>query len=275
MKSTYFLEGADGKKLYNVHWQHEQPKANVLIVHGYGEHIERYNEVAEAFNLAGFSVFGYDFKAHGRSEGVDCYMDDFQEYLDDLDKILSYLSFDKPFYFYAHSVGALTTITYLLNNDVDKDLFRGCVFTGPALKIAEDLSPLLQKMSGIIAAIAPRFKAAALPVDGISKVPEEQVKYKEDPYIYSDKICAAPGSAIIKATKKMQQSFEKVDFPFLVMHGKDDTIIEPKSSEMLYDGAVSSDKEIVMWDDLAHEIMRSYKKTEVIKKMADWMLQRI
>ncbi len=275
MKSTYFLESTDGKQLYNVHWQNNEPIGYVLIVHGYGEHIERYDEVASSFNKAGFSVFGYDFKAHGRSEGKDCYMVDFQEYLDDLGKVLNYLAFDKPFYFYGHSVGALTTITYLLNNKINEDLFRGCVFTGPALKISEDLSPLLQKMSSIIAAIAPRFKAAALPVDGISKVPEEQAKYKEDPYIYSDKICAAPGSAIIKATKKMQQSFGEVNFPFLVMHGKDDTIIEPKSSEMLYEGAASTDKEIVMWDNLAHEIMRSYEKEAVIKKMTDWMLERI
>ncbi len=272
-KNTNTIKGGSNNDLYKVHWQKENAKAIVLIVHGYGEHIERYNEVAEAFNAANYDVYGYDFRAHGRSEGTDCFMADFNEYLDDLSNVLDTITLDRPFFFYGHSVGALTTITYLLERGKPTN-FKGCVFTGPALKVSEDLSPFLQKISPLVAAIAPKFKAAALPVDGISKVPEVQENYKKDPYIYSGKLYAAPANQILKKNKEMQQNFSKIDFPFLTMHGKDDTIIEPQSSELLYNGASSNDKEIIMWDNLAHEIMRSFEKEAVIGKMTEWIAAR-
>jgi alpha-beta hydrolase superfamily lysophospholipase len=44
-------------------------RGTVLIVHGLGEHIGRYEAVAAALNAAGWHVVGYDQRGHGRSEG--------------------------------------------------------------------------------------------------------------------------------------------------------------------------------------------------------------
>src|ERR1700735_4024101 len=41
----------------------------VTIAHGYGEHIGRYEHVAERLNEAGFAVYGLDHHGHGRSAG--------------------------------------------------------------------------------------------------------------------------------------------------------------------------------------------------------------
>ena len=41
-------------------WEREDPSRVVVIAHGYGEHIGRYDHVAEAFAARGASVFGLD-----------------------------------------------------------------------------------------------------------------------------------------------------------------------------------------------------------------------
>ncbi|HOK13159.1 MAG TPA: alpha/beta hydrolase, partial [Ottowia sp.] len=42
----------------------------VLLVHGLGEHVGRYQHVADRLNQWGFSVRGYDQYGHGESAGV-------------------------------------------------------------------------------------------------------------------------------------------------------------------------------------------------------------
>ena len=61
---------SDGLQLYTRDWPASGPlRGQLLIVHGLGEHVERYAHVAAALNAAGWSVHGWDHRGHGRSEG--------------------------------------------------------------------------------------------------------------------------------------------------------------------------------------------------------------
>src|ERR671939_185863 len=50
-------------------WPAEGPARLVVLVHGYGEHIGRYEHVAEALAARGSTVVGPDHVGHGRSAG--------------------------------------------------------------------------------------------------------------------------------------------------------------------------------------------------------------
>lgn len=55
-----------GQSLQAYAWQPDGPqRANVIIVHGLGEHARRYAHVAMALNQAGIAVFAYDQRGHG------------------------------------------------------------------------------------------------------------------------------------------------------------------------------------------------------------------
>lgn len=43
----------------------DPPRASIIIVHGMGEHIMRYQHVAAALTDAGYAVYGYDLRGHG------------------------------------------------------------------------------------------------------------------------------------------------------------------------------------------------------------------
>ena len=64
------VQTPDGLALHLRHWPHQNARAEVLIVHGLGEHIGRYEAVAGALNHAGYAVSGYDQRGHGRSPGA-------------------------------------------------------------------------------------------------------------------------------------------------------------------------------------------------------------
>ena len=66
----------DGLEMYARGWiPEEQPKAVVCLVHGLGEHVNRYNHVGEAFARAGYALQGFDLRGHGQSGGLRGYID--------------------------------------------------------------------------------------------------------------------------------------------------------------------------------------------------------
>ncbi|MBC8057579.1 MAG: alpha/beta fold hydrolase, partial [Rhizobiales bacterium] len=64
------LTTADGLALQLREWPCTYARGTVLIVHGLGEHIGRYAQVAAQLLRCGRNVVGYDQRGHGESEGA-------------------------------------------------------------------------------------------------------------------------------------------------------------------------------------------------------------
>jgi alpha-beta hydrolase superfamily lysophospholipase len=58
-------------------WPTDDPARLVVLVHGYGEHIGRYEHVARALAARGSAVVGPDHAGHGRSAGEPALVEDF------------------------------------------------------------------------------------------------------------------------------------------------------------------------------------------------------
>ena len=84
-------------------------------------------------------------------------------------------------------MGGLVQCSHLLNNDPPAN-FKGAIFSAPFLKPDRNTAPILQKVAGIVAALAPRLRVLDLDPTTISRDPDEIEKYINDPLIYSDKM---------------------------------------------------------------------------------------
>jgi predicted dienelactone hydrolase len=76
----------DRLRIYFRAWlpQSSPPLGLVIIAHGFGEHIGRYEHIAGALTRAGFVVYGLDHQGHGRSEGDRAFVVRFSDYADDV-----------------------------------------------------------------------------------------------------------------------------------------------------------------------------------------------
>src|SRR5690348_11332166 len=72
-------------------WPVADPPRLVVLVHGYGEHIGRYEHVAGALNAAGSGVIGPDHVGHGTSPGERALLLDFETIVDDLRRVVTEL----------------------------------------------------------------------------------------------------------------------------------------------------------------------------------------
>jgi lysophospholipase len=176
-----FFQSRDGTQLHEETWPATgKPTAAVVIIHGYGEHIGRYDETGRALAAAGFSVRGRDLRGHGQSGGVRGFCNRFDEYLDDVDAIVTRARAEGlPVFILAHSFGALVAPHYVLRHPTN---VAGLVLTSPFWKLALAVPPLKVLAGKIASTVYPKLALpAGLKGADVARDPEIAAKYDVDP----------------------------------------------------------------------------------------------
>lgn len=100
---------------FNCHVHEKGSPVWIIATHGLGEHLGRHQYL---LNLLGeyFNIFQYDLRGHGLTEGRKGYIQDFREYVWDLEAIVDYLTENyglKRLILFGHSMGGLVTSYYI------------------------------------------------------------------------------------------------------------------------------------------------------------------
>ena len=107
--------GTEGKVFYRRWDPPAEPRRIVQIVHGYAEHGGRYGHVATALAADGAVVYADDHIGHGRSDGEQAVITDFDHAVEDL-HTLSAIARDShgdlPLVLVGHSMGGLLSARY-------------------------------------------------------------------------------------------------------------------------------------------------------------------
>ena len=268
-----YIKLPDYTSLYTISNTISDAKANIIFLHGYTEYIGRYGWMIEQMNQAGINVFAYDHRGYGKSDGTRAYINRFGQYIDDLDVYLNQLKKPElPTFLMGHSMGSLIGVGYLVNHL--EHHFAGFISSSGALKIDENISPFLRKISGIMSKIAPHLKTIKLDPNALSRDPKEVVKYFTDPAVYHGGTKARLGFEMLEAMKSAQNNFQKIYLPVLILHGTEDKLADPLGSQWMYDKVSSTDKKIEYFEGLYHEIMNEPEKDDVIKVLITWIKER-
>ena len=113
------LASSDGAELSLRDWPVDEgpARATVLLVHGLGEHVGRYDPVARRLNDWGFAVRGYDHYGHGESAGPRGGLTSDLRLLDDLadlvDATRARMPQGQPLVLLGHSMGGLVAARFV------------------------------------------------------------------------------------------------------------------------------------------------------------------
>lgn len=271
------LIGHKGTRLRTGLWCLEgEPSAVVLLSHGYGEHLGRYAHVIEALVGGGYAVAGLDHRGHGESAGRRTGVTRFDDYVEDLHLLVEWVR-DRypvlPRFMLGHSMGGLIATRYALRHQAD---LAGLILSGAALQIGDNVSPLLKRVGGLIAAVAPHLPVVPSRGSGIlSSDPQVERRFAADPLCYQGRLRARTGHQMLLASLDARARAETLTLPLLVMHGADDTLTNPTGSQFLHDHACSADKTLKLWPGLRHEIFNEPQRDDVIAFMLTWIDARV
>jgi alpha-beta hydrolase superfamily lysophospholipase len=114
-------------------WRHERPRYLALVVHGYGEHVGRYEELAEVLVNHGAAVFGPDHRGHGKSAGERVLVEDFEDVVTDVHAVAELARAahpDVPVVMVGHSMGGLISARYAQRHGTE---LAALVLSGPVI----------------------------------------------------------------------------------------------------------------------------------------------
>lgn len=269
------FRGAHGETIvYDVYRPDEgEPRAVVVIAHGMGEHGRRYRHVVDALTGAGYLVAVPDHLGHGRSGGARMRIIRFSQYTDDLARVVSETAIDGvPTFLIGHSMGGCIALDYALDHP---EALAGLVLSGAAIMPGDDLPGPLIAVSKLVGKIAPNLPTLALDSGSISRDPAVVADYESDPLVHRGKIPARLGAEMVSTMQSFPARLPSLRMPVLVMHGSEDTLTNPDGSRLVDELASSTDKTLIIWDGLRHEIFNEPEKDEVIGTLTRWLAQRV
>jgi alpha-beta hydrolase superfamily lysophospholipase len=271
------LSTSDGIDLH-VQWKTpaDPPRAVVLLVHGYAEHCGRHGVLATTFAETPALVCAYDQRGYGRSGGRRAYVDTFDQYLDDLARVVDTVRArvpELPLFLFGHSMGGLVVLKYVLDRSPSAP--AGLLLSAPALEVNPDLAPILRRMAHLLGRLAPRLPTVRSPDGALSRDPAVVEQARTDPLNYHGRIPARTGAELLRAGESVRARLEEVEHPFLVLHGTDDPLASPVWSRRLYERARAADKTLKLYEGRYHESFHDFGRDAVLADLADWLGARV
>jgi len=197
-------------------WHNPRARSLAVIAHGYGEHIGRYEHVAQRLIATGASVWGPDHHGHGRSDGEPALVKDFEPVVDDLQRVVSLARQAQPglpVVLIGHSMGGMIATRYAQRFGSE---LSGLVLSGPAVGHLQGLEQLLAM---------PQIPDVPIDPAVLSRDPAVGQAYASDPLVYHGPFKRPTVTAMRAALAAIDAGSGFGALPTLWLHGSDDQLV--------------------------------------------------
>ncbi|HYP26053.1 MAG TPA: alpha/beta hydrolase [Blastocatellia bacterium] len=265
---------SDRLRLYIRRHEASNARADVVLVHGLGEHSGRYLPLTNYLVERNYSVTAYDHRGHGKSEGLRGHVEKFTDYEDDLDRVVSSVEghpSHRGTFIIGHSMGGLVALRYAAKSSAR---LAGLVVSAPAIKVAAKVPRAKLMAARISAAVAPRVRLDnGIDPSSLSRDPEVGKAYASDPLV-NRLVSARWYAEITEAMREVRGLGPLLTLPLLMLQGTEDKLISEDGAKRLFEEVSSKDKELKIYPGYYHELFNEPEKFEVYDLVASWLEAR-
>ena len=299
-KESMYTDSVTGEKTPWRLWLPEEgePRALVQLVHGMAEHIDRYDDTANALTKAGFAVVGHTHIGHGKNAMVPGWFSEqngWQHLLEDIHMIRGLAQErypDIPYIILGHSMGSFLVRCYIAlhaegvtaavlsgtgdfdNNVVSAGLAAAKVVC--ALGGAKKPSNLINKMA--FGANNKAFEPARTPFDWLSRDTEQVDRYVMDPacgFTFTGAGYRDLFTGILRMNEPRTIADVPKRLPLLFISGDKDPVggmgAGVRAVAERYEQAGMRAVDVMLFADGRHELFNEINRTEVWEKLIGWL----
>ncbi len=274
----YREESFNGVGNIEIYYQNWSPDLNsrgvIALVHGMGEHSGRYMNVVNYFVPLGYTVYGFDHRGHGKSQGKRGHVMSWSEFRQDVGTYIQIIKTEcagQPVFLMGHSLGGLVVLDYSLHHP---EGIRAVIASSPALS-KPGIPGILLFISKIMSKIWPGLTVKTkLKIEAISRDPEVIRDYKNDPLVHS-MASARLGTEFNNCREATLAKANEFSLPLLIYHGKEDCIVPPQGSREFYEAMTTEDRELHLFDGGYHEPHNDIDKDKVFIIINEWIKNHI
>ncbi|MEV0977400.1 lysophospholipase [Streptomyces sp. NPDC049915] len=201
-------------------WPNPRARYIAVVVHGYGEHIGRYEGLAAVLLEHGAAVYGPDHIGHGRSAGERVVIEDFEDVVSDVHAVARLARAAHPglpVVMVGHSMGGLIASRYAQRYGDD---LAALVLSGPVIGAWETPERLL-------AHAARHGEIPDVPISpaALSRDPAVGAAYAADPLVWHGPMKRPTLKAFVRTLERVAKGGDVGRLPVLWLHGDDDRLV--------------------------------------------------
>ncbi|KAF9529791.1 Alpha/Beta hydrolase protein [Crepidotus variabilis] len=267
------------------------PKATIVFVHGFAEHIGRYAHFHPLLTSRGIAVFAYDQRGFGltaldtkghKSRDSSYGKTSWEEQMEDIEWAVGHAKKIRegiPLFLMGHSMGGEEVLGFgcrTKSTSVLSDL-TAIIATSPLIQQTHPSPKLAKWVGGKLSALAPGFMVPAkVEATQLSHDPAVFKAYAEDPLVKMSGSLRGLNDMLTKADWLFATGHSewKKDLPVLIIHGTDDQVTSCKASQTFHDSLPEgANKKIQLFEGGYHELHN--EPDGVKEKLADRIIAYI
>ncbi|KAK0549612.1 hypothetical protein OC845_003052 [Tilletia horrida] len=304
-ESVWIQDDSSSVKFYSKYWSppaNVPTRAGIVFIHGFIEHIGRYEHVGKYYASKGIEFFAYDQRGFGKTgkdtpnprqtyanttwalqfQDIEFMLKKYRTWLDDKygkDKI--------PLFLVGHSMGGGLALGFMTRQGTEfhhpdpstLKLITGVVATGPWLRLIDQPPAILPILAKPAIALLPwlRRTAPVYPED-ISRDPAVVEDNRQDKYCDNNVFLKAIQGPLVGGLTIINKDYKSYpeDVPVLVTHGEADKITKPLGSKEFIERVQAKDKEYKGWPEYYHELHNEPGNDKVVflDYVISWILVR-
>ena len=273
MKESSFA-GVGGLKIFTRSWLPAgNPRGVMILIHGFNAHSGYMIWPAEQFAANGLACYAIDLRGRGKSEGERFYVENFSDYLEDVDKLVRIAKSanpNLPVYVLGHSAGGVIATSYVFEHQAE---IAGLICESFAYDVGlPDAVGLILKG---VSHLTPHLHVFSLKNADFSRIPEVVEAMNNDPLIANESQPAETAAEMLKAADRLTENFPKFTVPVLIIHGTADHVTQPAGSQRFYDMAGSTDKTLKLYKDHYHDLLNDLDREVVMADIQSWIDERL
>jgi len=259
------------KGVYYREWKSCAPKAVILLIHGLGAHSGRWGFLAEFLLKNDISSYAIELEGFGETKGLKGHVDSIETYFGDVLTLRNLAVQENPgrkIFILGESMGGL--IAFLIVGR-EEGLFDGLICVSPAFKSRIRFS--LPEYINIIASFTCNPKKQ-FKVNFDSSMCTRDSEYLK--ILYSD-----PGEHRLATSKlllnlvfaqiKAAGLKDKIKSPVLFLLAGCDKLVDPGSSERVFDNLKLRDKTIIIYPEMYHALSIDMGREKVFNDILKWI----
>ena len=236
-------------------WPAGRPRYVAVLAHGYGEHIGRYEHVADVLVRHGAAVYGPDHMGHGRSGGERVLITDFEDVVTDLHAAAGQARAvhpGLPMVLIGHSMGGMIAARYAQRYG---DGLAALVLSGPVLGPRIAIRTLLELE-----------EIPDVPIDTatLSRDPEVGAAYAADPLVWHGPFKRPTVEAFDRCLATISSGGRLGALPTLWVHGAADELVPLKDTRTGIEEIRGDRFTEIIYPGARHEVFNETNRDEVL-----------
>ena len=272
------LPFSDGDHSVRV-WDAAQPTAVILAIHGGMAHSGDYATVGAYFRDVGVTTVSFDLTGHGGKKRID--IPGFEVFIDDTTRMLDWVQTtwpQLPVFLMGHSMGALIATHMEISGRLSTYALRGVVLSSPYYANAIPVSPVVIRLSRILATLFPTVK---VPMTSLTEWLTHDTaitqRHREDEKSQrrASEASLRFGRSLLQAQSALGRHLAGWQHPVFAVIAGDDRLADASISRQMLDTIPEPLRTLLYFPENFHENFNETNRNDVFNVLWRWMQERL